>query len=434
MKRYRTITLGCKVNQCESAAIGYQLERAGCRKVRGHEAPDVVVINTCTVTGKAAMQSRQAVRKAVRACPGARIVVTGCHAQVAPEQIRSIEGVHLVVGHHAKMGIAARLCPAARDIPKPIAAEPLVDTGCTFASLPPVARGERTRAFLKIQDGCNTRCTYCIVPHARGRSRSMPLADVLAHMRQVRAGGFREVVLTGIHLGVYGADLSPPTDLTGLLQQLTQAPMVERIRLSSIEPTEINERLVDLFGDGREGCLCRHFHIPLQSGDDAVLRRMGRPYTGEQFARVINRIHRRIPLAAIGVDVMAGFPGETDEAFDHTRQLIERLPIAYLHVFPFSPRKGTPAAEFKNNVPEIITRVRCRQLRQLGEEKRKAFLHSMVGQCLTVLVQTSGATPRGLSDNYLPVVIEGAKCAENTLARVRIERVSREGLLAGAPI
>lgn len=437
MMRYRTITLGCKVNQCESAAIGRLLEAAGCAKLQQDAPPDVVIINTCTVTGKAAMQSRQAIRKAVRLFPEARIVVTGCHAQIAPGQIRSIDGVDLIVGHHDKMRIAERLTLAAgANASEPSGAIGSIDPPA-FSPLPPLGRNDRTRAFLKIQDGCNAFCTYCIVPYARGRSRSMPAADVSAHLQQATAEGFREVVLTGIHLGAYGADLDPPTHLTALLQKLIRQAAIHRIRLSSIEPTEIGEPMLELFGDGGEGPICRHFHIPLQSGDDAVLSRMGRPYTAGQFARLINHIHSCVPMAAIGVDVMAGFPGETDAAFDRTCRLIENLPITYLHVFPFSPRKGTPAAGFKDKVPERITGIRCRRLRQLGEEKRKAFLHRMIGRKVTVLIQTAGGPltgqPRGLSDNYVPVTLEAGTYKQNDLVKVRVGRVSDEGVAIGLP-
>jgi threonylcarbamoyladenosine tRNA methylthiotransferase MtaB len=433
MKRYRTITLGCKVNQCESAAIGHLLEQTGYSKADRQECPDIVVINTCTVTGKAGMQSRQAIRKAVRAHPCARIVVTGCHAQTDAEQIQAIEGVDLVLANADKMRIAEIMpLPAAA---LPVAYKPSAVDSCDFTALPSVAREDRTRAFLKIQDGCNTRCTYCIVPYARGRSRSMPMAETVAHMHNLAGERFREVVLTGIHLGVYGADLEPASSLIELLRRVTSPPIVERIRLSSIEPTEVSEDLLQLFREQSES-LCPHFHIPLQSGDNTILRRMARPYTREQYTQIINRIRHLFPHAAIGVDVMAGFPGESDEAFAQTRDLIAALPITYLHVFPFSPRKGTPAAGFKHKVPEIIVKERCRELRRLGEAKHDAFLQAMIGCTLKVLIETSkdkaSGYSKGLSDNYLPVAVNDQQCMENTFIDVHVRHVTPGGTLVGS--
>lgn len=435
MKRFRIVTLGCKVNQCESAALRHLLEAAGFESLQNGSPLDVVVINTCTVTGKAAMQSRQAIRQALRTDPTAQIIVTGCYAQTAPEEIQAIGGIDRIVGHADKLRIAEMVSGITSDGHPDAPMRPTIDPACPFAALPSVAREERTRAFLKIQDGCNTRCTYCIVPHARGPSRSMPVADVREHVRRLGAEGFLEVVLTGIHLGAYGADLRPPVRLSELLSALTtdDAGLV-RIRLSSIEPTEVDESILAAF-HASANRLCRHLHIPLQSGDNGILRRMGRPYTGEQFAQTLTAIHHRIPGVAIGVDVMAGFPGESEAAFANTYQLIASLPIAYLHVFPFSPRRGTPAAAFKERVPERVSKERCRQLRLLGEEKRAAFHRGQVGATLSVLIETAAGEQtghaKGLSDNYLPVVIPDAAVAKNTLATVRIKRITADGMVIG---
>lgn len=433
MKRFRTITLGCKVNQCESAAINHLLATSGMAPARNEMTPDLVVINTCSVTGKAAMQSRQAVRQAIRNHPNARIVVTGCYAQTAPEEIRSIEGVDLIVGHKDKMRMAEvvraqepelnALGPMSRGAHKT----------CAFSALPAMGREERTRAFLKIQDGCNTRCTYCIVPYARGDSRSMPAEDVMAHLIRLKAENFKEVVLTGIHLGAYGADLHPATTLVDLLSSAMKEALVHRLRLSSIEPTEVDQRLVDLICDAH-GAICRHLHVPLQSGDDDILRRMGRPYNREQFAEVIRHIHRKMPTAAIGVDVMAGFPGESDAAFENSYRLIEALPVTYLHVFPFSPRKGTPAAAFKPKVPERIAKERCRRLRRLGKEKQHVFYESMTGRNLEVLIEACGeGWAKGWSDNYIPVtIVDGCEeIKENSLITVRVTGVRDNGEVLG---
>ncbi|MBI5897044.1 MAG: tRNA (N(6)-L-threonylcarbamoyladenosine(37)-C(2))-methylthiotransferase MtaB [Desulfobacterales bacterium] len=434
MKRFHIVTLGCKVNQCESAAMGHLLEEAGLQPVRDG-APDVVVINTCTVTGKAAMQSRQAIRQARRKHPTAEIIVTGCYAQTAPAEIQAIGGIQRIVGHADKMRIA-ELISAPCDGTSFGALGPAMDPACPFAALPSVSREARTRAFLKIQDGCNTRCTYCIVPHARGPSRSMPSEDVGRHARLLGADGFLEVVLTGIHLGAYGADLRPPIRLAELLTTLTAEPTgVARLRISSIEPTEVDDSIIDAINNAGPR-LCRHLHIPLQSGDDTVLRRMGRPYSSERFAQTIATIRRRIPGVAIGVDVMAGFPGESEEAFENTYRLIEVLPITYLHVFPFSPRKGTPAAAFKPRVPESVAKERCRRLRHLGEEKRAAFHRAQVGQTLRVLIESEAEEKKGpaqgLSDNYVPVAIPDPAVKANTLVNVRVMEISADGRVIGS--
>ncbi len=433
MKRFQIITLGCKVNQCESAAMGHLLEGGGFAPLQDG-APDVVVINTCTVTGKAAMQSRQAIRQAHRKYPTAQIVVTGCYAQTAPDEIKAMEGIDRIIGHADKMRVAELLSEAC-DAPTIDAVGPAMDASCPFAALPSVSREARTRAFLKIQDGCNTRCTYCIVPRARGPSRSMPVGDVGRHVRVLGSEGFLEVVLTGIHLGAYGADLRPPIRLAELLATLTEEHTgVARFRISSIEPTEVDEHIIDAINHSG-GRLCRHLHIPLQSGDDTVLRRMGRPYSRERFAQTIATIQHRIPGVAVGVDVMAGFPGESDEAFENTYRLIEGLPITYLHVFPFSARKGTPAAGFKPRVPERITKERCRGLRRLGEEKRAAFHRAQVGQRLSVLIESEAeekkSPARGLSDNYVPVAIPDATVKANSLVDVRVTEVSADGRVLG---
>lgn len=437
MKHAIVTTLGCKVNQCESAAIGSHLTTAGFDTLKQDQAVDLVVINTCTVTGKAAMQSRQAIRQAMRQHPGAKIVVTGCYAQTAPQEIQSIEGVSLIVGHADKLRIADILSQNASTTPQPQLIHQTISQHHDFAAMPSVAPDGRTRAFLKIQDGCNAYCTYCIVPHARGRSRSMPIADVNTHLQKLGAVGHREVVLTGIHLGAFGKDLDPPRSLADLLDKITPACPVDRLRLSSIEPTEINERILAHMAHNATP-LCPHLHIPLQSGDDQILKRMGRPYSREMFRDAIQKVKSKLPQAAIGVDVLVGFPGESEAAFQQTFDLIEALPVTYLHVFPFSARKGTPAAGFNDKIPENIIKARCRRLRQLGENKKEAFYRTQVGQRVEVLVETVHDTatgqPKGHSTNYLPVVLADHQAAPNTIVSVHIERLDKQGHLIGSVV
>jgi len=436
MKHYTITTLGCKVNQCESSALGSLLEASGYRNDPLAGRTDLIVINTCTVTGKAAMQSRQAIRQAIRNHPEARVVVTGCYAQTAPEEIRTIAGVACIVGHADKLGITQALEQAASASHGPaIMHRNVVETRC-FDPLPSVAPDSRTRAFLKIQDGCNAFCTYCIVPHARGRSRSMPVEDVLTHLERLAEDRFKEAVLTGIHLGAYGKDLDPKVSLFDLLVMVSHRKLLRRIRLSSIEPTEVHTGIIGLAADPSSP-LCSHFHIPLQSGDNGILKRMGRPYTREKFADTVNDIRHALPHAAIGVDVLVGFPGENDQAFDHTYALIQALDITYLHVFPFSPRKGTPAADFKNQVPERIVKQRCKRLRALGYEKKSAFYRSNINRVVDVLIESidglSGHS-KGISENYLPVVLRKGKTKENSIQQVRIQSVEHDLTVVGSII
>jgi threonylcarbamoyladenosine tRNA methylthiotransferase MtaB len=428
MKRYTITTLGCKVNQCESSALGGLLESSGYQHAASTDKTDVVVINTCTVTGKAAMQSRQAIRQALRNHPQARVVVTGCYAQTAPEEISAIDGVEYIVGNTDKMGIAKILEQTTPPDKGPILIHRNIGQTRCFDPMPSVAPESRTRAFLKIQDGCNAFCTYCIVPHARGRSRSMPLDDVLNHLHSLTRARFKEVVLTGIHLGAYGKNLSPRLSLYDLLHLISRDNIVQRLRISSIEPTEIEANIIDLMGDPQSP-LCPHFHIPLQSGDNAILTRMGRPYTRELFADTVAAIRKQLPHAAIGVDVLVGFPGENDRAFTRTFALIESVDITYLHVFPFSPRQGTPAAEFEGKVAEPVVKERCRRLRELGQEKKALFYRSSINRTVKVLIENDGKETghaRGMSENYLPVVLPDTRVAENTIITARIQAVESD--------
>jgi threonylcarbamoyladenosine tRNA methylthiotransferase MtaB len=264
----------------------------------------------------------------------------------------------------------------------------------------------------------------------------MPVADVAQHIAKLRADGFQEVVLTGIHLGFYGQDLTPPTSLAALLSRMAHETNMPRIRISSIEPTEIEAALINLAADP-QSCVCPHLHVPLQSGDNGVLKRMGRPYTREMFAETIMTVRQALPNAAIGVDIMAGFPGESDEAFEHSYELIRTLPITYLHVFPFSPRKGTPAATFSNKISDSVVKVRSQRLRELGEKKKTGFFQSQIDRTVTILIETNRdhgtGMARGLSDNYIPVSIPDSELVENTFVYVRIVQVRSDGCVIGKP-
>lgn len=283
----------------------------------------------------------------------------------------------------------------------------------------------RTRPFLKIQDGCNALCTYCIVPFARGRSRSMPEDKVLQSIEELAGAGFLEVVLTGIHLGAYGRDLQPARNLAGLMNRIENQKAIPRIRISSLEPFELTPEVIQQVADS--DIFCRHFHIPLQSGDDGILKKMGRPYTSQDFDALINRIHRLMPDAAIGVDTLIGFPGESQAAFDNTYRLIKDLPLSYLHVFPFSSRQGTPAAKMPDKIAPPTLKSRSAKMRELGRQKRLQFHSRFTGKSVTALIETkrdrSTGLLKGISSNYLPVLLDGPDDLQNKIVEVKIEKL-----------
>ncbi len=431
MRKFRIITLGCKVNRAESEGIAQQLAGPEWQPADGSEPVDVCVVNTCAVTRKAAMQSRQAVRQAIHADSRTCVVVTGCYAQTDPQALKRIEGVDCVLDQRAKPQLPEIIRRGA--LAKGHGAQAASDAASACAGPEawlPAAAVNRTRPFLKIQDGCESFCTYCIVPYARGKSRSMPLPMVVERVDGLAASGFREVVVTGIHLGQYGRDLDPPQSLFELLATLERAAIPIRVRLSSIEPLELTAEILDLVSRSRS--ICRHFHIPLQSADAGVLEKMGRPYSPAAFENLVAGIHRRMPEAAIGADVLVGFPGETRQAFDNTCAMVERLPLTYLHVFPFSPRPGTPAAGFGDRVPPAEIKARSRLMRQLGNEKRRHFYRAFVGQTLPVLVETKrhpgSGLLKGITDNYLPVLFQGEDSLFNTMVDVVVDEAGPDRL------
>ncbi len=454
MKKFTITTLGCKVNQYESELMARRLTSAEGQdpcwtRTDKRDASDLCIINTCTVTHKASMQSRQAVRQAIRNNPGARIIVTGCYARTEPEELRKIDGVGDIISGEDTLDIAGVIQGSDKETtpraPGEIARGPEKDASPPYD---PVRPGGRTRPFLKIQDGCDAFCTYCIVPHARGRSRSTPLETALDQVSQLARAGYREVVLTGIHLGCYGQDLSPGASLLELLKRIHGSGAIHRARLSSIEPRELSDEIIDLvaesnapLGKGEERPrtrICPHFHIPLQSGDDDILGRMHRPYTRAVFKELVSKIHHRLPDASIGADVLIGFPGETDAAFENTRSLIRELPLRYLHVFPFSSRKGTPAHGWPDKIPDPVIKERCRQMRSIGQMKKTEFYERFVGETLEVLVEgrrdrVSGLL-KGVTPNYLTVLVPGEDDLKNTLVNVRIDRAEGDRLFVDRKI
>jgi threonylcarbamoyladenosine tRNA methylthiotransferase MtaB len=397
-------TLGCKVNQFESESLMDSLEQKGYTLVPAGEKADVVIVNTCTVTHRADFQSRQMIRRAVRSGPDSLVIVTGCYSQVSPEAAEKIEGVAYLLGNSEKARIPD-LLPLMQQgrMPRVQVGDVLKET--SFSEEPVYSFHRHTRAFLKIQDGCDAYCSYCIVPYARGPSRSLSPERVIENLRRLKERGFKEVVLTGVHIGGFGSDLRPATSLKGLLERIEEEESPARIRLSSIEPLDFSGGLIDLLSGSSK--VCPHFHIPIQSGDDVILERMHRNYDRSFLVTLIQEIHRRIPGVSIGADVIAGFPGETEERFESTCELIDSLPFSYLHVFPFSKRKGTPASTFPEAVGNREIKSRAEKLRELGKGKRLAFYRQLLHRKVEVLIEgrvgKKGSPLRGLTRNYIPV-------------------------------
>ncbi|MBU3948197.1 MAG: tRNA (N(6)-L-threonylcarbamoyladenosine(37)-C(2))-methylthiotransferase MtaB [Proteobacteria bacterium] len=423
MPKFVTTTLGCKVNQCESESISKYLVLSGWLSAEDGTGADICIINTCTVTAKASMQSRQAIRRAIRSNPEAKIIVTGCYAETEPDELKKINGVHHIIGQKEKHKILSIANSCFSDDSDILHNEDFIDNN-GFMRLPALHSESRTRVFLKIQDGCDAFCTYCIVPYARGKSRSMPFETVIESIKNIKKAGHREVVLSGIHIGKYGLDLSSKTSLFELLKLLESSNIIDRIRISSIEPNELLPEIIEL--TEKSDIICPHFHIPLQSGDNEILKKMRRPYTSEFFKDLINRINNHMPDAAIGVDILVGFPGETDQAFENTYSLIHELPVSYLHVFPFSPRKNTVAENLTGRVPADIVKSRCAVMRKLGNLKKASYYKKAVGTDINVLIEEKRDPQsnllKGLSSNYIPVLINGDDCIKNSIVKVNIQR------------
>lgn len=427
-------TLGCKVNQYESSYFLEILKEAGHRLVSFRDHADVYIVHGCAVTSRAAFQTRQLLRRAQRINPDATIVSAGCQAQLEPERIAEERLATHILDNLSKFDLISWLrVPGSRPHPfRPTAGahqvspfRPLVVNGM---------HSGRARAFLKVQDGCDAFCSYCVVPNLRGRSRSLPADEVCLQLDRFLNHGYQEVVLTGIHLGQWGKDLAPGQKFEDLLTSLNQGPLPYRIRLSSLEPGEWNAPLIEHLT--RWEWVCPHFHIPLQSGDEDILTQMRRPYTPRQYAEVVCALHRLLPHAALGADVMAGFPGETEKQFANTYQLIDRLPLTYLHAFPFSPRPGTRAASLPHRVSSQEVKRRVHLLNDLSMKKRLAFQKGLLGQCVEVLAETQIGDDwwQGTSENYQRVLFPApGPLPQGFIAGVRLLDLTEKGLI-GKPV
>lgn len=406
------LTLGCKVNQAESSLIEGALKNNGNEIVDIVEKPDVCIVNTCTVTAKSDYQSRQLIRRAYRA--GARVFVTGCYAELNKESVQSMKGVEAIVNNTNKLSIISKL------------SNKTIDVSSYFPS------ASKSRFFLKIQDGCNYSCTYCTIPKARGASKSITPDTVVRQAGEAASSGYNEIVLTGIHLGTYGLDLTPKVKLSELIKTILKQTTIMRIRLSSIEVSEIDDELLDLLTDKR---ICNHLHIPLQSGDNRILGLMNRTYNSGQFSFKIKVISKRMTGISIGTDVIVGFPGEGDAEFQNTYTLLEHLPISYMHVFPFSSRQGTVASQMPDNTPSGTKKERAQRLAALNSRKKALYMEEQAGKAIDVLIEevNMDGTCSGIASNHLKVIVPTNQHSRGSLITVRIQGIQNSKLI-GIPI
>ncbi|MBV8844288.1 MAG: tRNA (N(6)-L-threonylcarbamoyladenosine(37)-C(2))-methylthiotransferase MtaB [Bryobacterales bacterium] len=421
MHRFFVKTFGCRASQADGAALESALAARGLANTHGASDADLVVLNTCTVTATADDEVRQTIRRIHRQSPSARILVTGCYAQRAPEEIAGLPGVWMVAGNSHKVQIPDLVADAT-----PYHGQ--VHVGDIFSNrdflASPVedALGDRTRPNLKIQDGCNNRCSFCIIPFVRGRSRSSPADQAIDQVRRL-AEKYKEIVLSGINLGRWGRDLPGGMRLADLVRRMLDESPVERLRLSSVEPMDWSDDLLGLVASSPR--IAKHVHAPLQSGSDRVLRRMHRKYRPRHYADRILKARALMPGCAVGADVMTGFPGETEEEFEESKAFIEALPFTYLHVFTYSERPGTPAADSATQVPVEVRKRRTHILRELGSRKNLEFRRAMLGRTLSSVTIEAGRT--ALSDNYLKITLAPAR-QPNQIVNVKIGGLTKDGL------
>lgn len=422
MKRASLHTLGCRLNQAETSVLESRLRKGGYELVAFGQPTDLLVVNTCSVTKEAERTCRYVVRKTLKHSPEAFVAVTGCYAQTGGQELRSMTGVDLIVGNQFKWDLPSML-PAPeylRKSPKPQVVHSKTIDRDDFV-LPEYGTPDSTRASVKIQDGCNVMCSFCLIPFARGHERSRVLEDTLQEAVMLAAAGYREIVLTGVNIGRYRQD---GHDLLALIDALERIDGLERIRISSIEPTTIDDGLIERMAASSK--LCPYLHVPLQSGDDSILSAMNRPYRVRDFVKLIERVVRAVPSLGLGTDLMVGFPGESEEAFLNTVRLAETLPFSYLHVFPFSARPGTAAARLGGSVPSGLVRERTMRLAALDRAKRMRFAERHIGSTIRILFEsgeTSGFA-MGTAPNFLRVAVASSDSLTNAIRSVRISAAS----------
>lgn len=413
-KKAAYFTLGCKLNYAETSTIGRHLRAVGIEEAARGETPDICVVNTCSVTETADKKARSLIRRIARRYPDAFIVVTGCYAQLKPREVASIEGVNLVLGSKEKLEIARYIESAEVGATTVLAGD--ISTHTEFS--PSCSRGDRTRYFLKVQDGCDYYCTYCTIPYARGRSRSGRIEDIVAQASRAAAEGGREIVITGVNIGDFGKNTGET--FGQLVKALDSVEGIERYRISSIEPNLLTDEIIEWIA-GSSRAYMPHFHIPLQSGSDAVLKKMNRRYDTALFASRIEKIRRLMPDAFIGVDVIAGARGETPEEWEKSKDFIEGLDITRLHVFPYSERPGTAALHLDHTVKKEERAARTAELIAISDRKLRSFMERSVGAERPVLWETAkGGIMTGLTDNYIRVSTSADVTLLNSISRVRL--------------
>jgi threonylcarbamoyladenosine tRNA methylthiotransferase MtaB len=419
-------TLGCKLNFSETSTIARDLADAGYARVGIDDAPDVVVINTCSVTDQADAKCRNAVRRARNGNPHAFVAVVGCYAQLKPQEISQIEGVNLVLGAQEKFNLAKHLIKMQPDNPAAIEVNPIKEVK---AFVPGFSSNDRTRAFLKVQDGCDYFCSFCTIPLARGRSRNATVAETLQMAGKALNSGAKEIVLTGVNIGDFGK--STGETFFDLVQELDHAIAVPRMRISSIEPNLLDETIIDYVSKSKR--FQPHFHIPLQSGSDRILKSMRRRYRTDLYAERITRIRQNMPLASIGVDVITGFPGEDEDAFHETYEFLQGLPISYLHVFTYSEREKTTAVRLEESVPVNIRKERTQILRTLSLKKQRAHYEQFLAQSREVLFEDSveDGLRFGYTPEYVRVGVDAEEVAANEIAEIHLQTIRAAGFIQG---
>jgi len=452
---YYVENFGCRATQADGAAIARQFEERGLTRSVAPAQSEIVVLNTCTVTASADQDAREAIRRIRRENPSCQIVVTGCYAQRAPEEVASLPGVSRVIGNSHKHQLADIVVASrSHDTATSIAAHPGF---VPLSSLAPQAQSEifvsdifahtelqaapvfdvagqginhdRTRPNLKVQDGCDNRCSFCVIPYVRGQSRSLPLNQIVDEVNALVNSGYREVVISGINLGRWGRDFDRPSRFETMVREILSQTNLEKLRISSVEPMDWSDELIRMMACSPR--IAKHAHVPMQSGSDHVLRAMHRKYRPWHYREKLEKIRAAMPTAAIGADVMVGFPGESEANFEETRRLIGDSPLTYLHVFTYSSRPGTPSAAMRNQVPVQIARDRNRTLRNLAAEKKLAFMRAFVGTTVDAITLNvfDGKSTEALTDNYLKLRLQGRHAANQWLT-ARVEKVEAATLLA----
>lgn len=426
MKRVAFYTLGCKVNQYETEAMEELFKNRGYEIVSNREEADIYIINTCTVTNLGDRKSRQFIRRAKKMNEDSIIAAVGCYSQVAPEEVEAIDGVDIVVGTTDRNRIVD-LCEEAKSKNKKINVVKDIKYHKEFEPLNISDLPYKTRAYIKIQEGCNQFCSYCIIPYARGPIRSRDLEDIIMEAKRLAKAGFKEIILTGIHVTSYGKDLKG-LSLTDVIEEVAKIDGIERIRLSSIEPTFVDKDFLERVV--KTGKLCDHFHLSLQSGSDSVLKRMNRKYTTKEYRDIVKLIREYMPEAGITTDIIVGFPGETDEEFEESYRFVEDIRFSRIHVFKYSPRKGTPASQFKDQISGDIKQIRSDRLIRLGDELMEEFHKAFIGRTLELLLEEEkDGFIEGYTTNYIRVKVKGHNDLQGKILPVRISGQEEDFLI-----